>query len=696
LPRVEIFPPSEGLVLYEGDGTKAFTVQGRLTDVPDDPNGKKFTAKLWVNGKPSLKLDPTGTLPFTARVPVENLKPGKEENRLRIVLTNDWGERVESDELLLRYLRPPRNIIVNKPQVGQKALIDLTAQATSAVKVLPESVKVTVNKRDITAEAQVKKLAQPAVWEVSVTGVPLLDDPNEPDKPNEIELWIGNEEGLSLQSGKLQVARPKAPPKRPSVKFTEPVENANVTTPDLTLYFQVQSPGPLRRVELIREGAVELRQPFLVGDGKAGVDLKVAAHIVNRQNKETPRPVNAAQDPTKLPEQNGYRKLEMTWPLEPGQNRFRVVAVNDGGEEEAALVINYLYMPVRLVIEDLKCDGVSLLAEGNNQPGGRLRFKKAPNGRAELSASLVWDDPKDEQLRLASYVRIYVNGFQQIPALLRDPEPGAPRTRKFVKEISLNRAADNLVEIDLPSNKQEARNRPNFTVSCAQPAEKQNLHLLVIGVYEQDREKLMDRAKKAVESQAFDGKPKYYGPLTGYVTADKVFTYLDEIKNNIDDNAKGGAINDVVMIYYQGKEDVCVFGHYFLMSNSDSRKQYPQTAVCLDGVAQAFLQTLGATVLLVDVAREEEKGARDMVVRWPEEVRAGVFRAAWKEQGQAVPAAGPLLDAWQEVTPKQGLLNDINKKVRTLLEKPGLKYEWHLPSDLENLTVGQLDKSKTR
>jgi hypothetical protein len=103
-------------------------------------------------------------------------------------------------------------------------------------------------------------------------------------------------------------------------------------------------------------------------------------------------------------------------------------------------------------------------------------------------------------------------------------------------------------------------------------------------------------------------------------------------------------------------------------------------------------------LLLLDVTREgtPADGVKDRIAQWPEEVRAGVFRAAWLHRVGQVPDEARLLNAWGETTPKVSRLQEVDRRVTdrfsSLIQrysKKSLLYNEHFPVSLAELAVGQ-------
>src|SRR5439155_11635916 len=268
----------------------------------------------------------------------------------------------------------------------------------------------------------------------------------------------------------------------PVVDFLQPRENIAVDSATLKVRFRVRSASALSKVQLLQE------------DGKpAAVDL----------SRLQPQQDGSYQSTT-----------EMDIQLRRGLTVLRVVAANAGGEQDAALVVNFPYRPVRLVIDSLLPIGPGGKAvPAAAIPGGTLVFPEMPHGRVQLRGHLVWDEQDDARLQQTKIVRVLVNGFQQLPAQL-EPAAGGSRERAFRTDLLLSQAANNRVEIALPGLEQDASNRTEFLVNCKDPARAQRLHLILVSLNEEDAKGLDSKFLKLLEP-AFEGVD-VYGPQVGY------------------------------------------------------------------------------------------------------------------------------------------------------------------------------------
>ena len=119
-------------------------------------------------------------------------------------------------------------------------------------------------------------------------------------------------------------------------------------------------------------------------------------------------------------------------------------------------------------------------------------------GRLVLHGSVKWNEYDDANLQGVKQVRMFVNGFQQLPVEMK-PVPGKPRERRFQVPVVLN-SNDNRIEVDLPDLKQDASNRRKFELACEQPIKGAHLHVLVIAPQEKDEAKLVDSLTRVIKA----------------------------------------------------------------------------------------------------------------------------------------------------------------------------------------------------
>jgi hypothetical protein len=115
------------------------------------------------------------------------------------------------------------------------------------------------------------------------------------------------------------------------------------------------------------------------------------------------------------------------------------------------------------------------------------------------------------------------------------------------------------------------------------------------------------------------------------VTPDRVFTQLCIIKKQVDVLAQEGSANDVVIVYYEGKEAVTDDGHFFETGASVEDPDLERSAFSCSGLDRALNDVMGAQILLLEVARDYANSSlhgqdRDLVVKRPDQARLGVLR----------------------------------------------------------------------
>jgi WD40 repeat protein len=655
LPAVTLIRPDREVNLVdEGSGFPDVDLEWRID------NEQPFEAKVLVNGEergaPTFK-SAEQTLVAKVKLP----RPGDNEIQLR--LTNKWKVASLSESVVVHCVRPPRVAVAGpKTVTSDKALVDLDFQVTSAVPVVRSSMRADVNGR-------------------SITNVQWLDDnhvrlrqvPLSADQENEVTLWVSNADGQCRTPARVNVAyrAPRARVKPPEVEILDPREST-VTDGDVTVRGLIRSAAQLSKVELVRDGEHPFRKTIDVSRLKANAQ--------------------------------GMIPFEEKVSLVPKANRIRVEAVNQGGASEALVAVTYLYLPVRLAIDTIRPKGgeavhPELLADG------QLFVPAMPAGRVTIQGRVLADKMDPEKLKKISQVRIYVNGFQQVPALLKPPASKDSRERSFERELLLNQV-ENRIEVELPDLKEEANDRREFSVVCRNPQAGQRLHYLVMGVGEKNSQELMKEALQAIGAKG-DGNVQYhtpafseirlYGPLTGYVRPERVFTQLCIIKQTVDLLARSGSANDVVLVYYEGQEAVTKDGHYFKTSLSRIDPVLRRSAITCAGLEAYLQETLGAKIVWLDVQRDKADQSpagegRDMVAKWDDAAHAAIWRAAWNEGDPSLNSSSRwLLKALDSETPNRRRLQDVATGVDSLFERlfpKALTYVRHDPEPYRGLVLG--------
>src|SRR5438094_4853901 len=274
-------------------------------------------------------------------------------------------------------------------------------------------------------------------WKIDLKDVPL-----DPAK-NVVHVYVSNAEARSREPGTATINF-QPPNPGPVVEFLSPATDTKVTDSELDVRFRVKSTTPLQHVAIVREGKRPLRRTF---------DLS------NQQPN--------AQGYYVFDEKSFPKELK-DFPIETKDNILRVEAVNSGGAQYAAVVVNYISVPVTLTIDKIvpvdpvtTRSGEAIVPEVRSNGG--LSVRRSPQGRIKVMGHVTWSKDNDAQLQKTGMVRVFVNGFQQIPSSL-DPPKANERRRTFTADLVLNRPEGNFVELDLPDIKQDASNHGEFTL----------------------------------------------------------------------------------------------------------------------------------------------------------------------------------------------------------------------------------------
>jgi WD40 repeat protein len=598
-PTVELLPPERPL--HEGEGKPEARLTG-LVKPPADGNTVEYQARVLVDGKPSDTAhvkEADGKLSVTAAIPRQR------ETSVSVELSNAREQKTVSDPVVIQYLRTPRNLELRQPNVGDSAAVDVTGTVESPLKLTGVRAQIEGEKggpRDLTG-AEFKQ-AQGDTWTIHLPNVGL-----EPGKST-IRVWASNADGEGPKPGTV-VVNYQPPPRRPAppaVEFTDPRGDLSVVAATKHIRFRVTSAAPLQKVELVRETVPPVHVPF---------------------------PVAGLQ-----PKAQGYYEFEKDVDLALGMNPLSVTAVNAGGEDRKGVMVTRVEEPVRVVVESVKVGGgTAQVLDPQVQPDGRPQFAEAAKaGVVRISGRVKWQPGTKPGEQAQAHV--YVNGFQQVPVDL-EPARDGTTDKTFSATVLLNKDKNDVV-VEVPELKQDAGTRQGFSLGCEKPVAQQRWHVLVVGVgKEQKPEALRDEVLKHLKAEAVDeehfkrpgvAEGYLYGPLTGAdATPDKINTQLLLMKSRIEQTAGAGDANDVVLVYYRGAEEIQAAGHFFLTSLSGKGSDPQRDALSCDDLRQQLDDTLGAEVLLLDVAGSRTASrSMDRVVGWPKDPHVGVFRYSWR------------------------------------------------------------------
>jgi hypothetical protein len=367
------------------------------------------------------------------------------------------------------------------------------------------------------------------------------------------------------------------------------------------------------------------------------------------------------------------------------------------------LVINYVPPPVRVVLDQLEPAPKGRAIPANLGADGRL-VHAAPKARLWLDGRVVWDQAEDERLAGVEWVRVRVNGVQQVGRVrLQEPAKKGARARAFRVEVLLSRPKDNRIDVDVPGLDLEDGGGGAYRVDCARPEqEKRFLHLLVIAAGKHDPAKLTGRLLEALRAKPVTGREftlrhfergRLYGPLTGSIDPAKVYYQLASIRRQIDLLARQEPTSHVVLVYYQGQEAISAQGHLLRTSSRQADPGLGRYAIGCGELEEGLSETLGAKILLLDVQREGAAQAadQDRVAHWPAGSYVAVMRYArlGRDGGRA---QAPLIEAWEEALRRVNKLKEVDEQVarkyEALKRRQPLLYNGFIPQGLWDLVIG--------
>jgi hypothetical protein len=345
-------------------------------------------------------------------------------------------------------------------------------------------------------------------------------------------------------------------------------------------------------------------------------------------------------------------------------------------------------------------------------PGGKFAFPEAAESRGSLQGRVLWDEADDERLQKTGIVRVFVNGFQQLPAILK-PAAAGVRERAFQADILLNRKDENQVVLTLPDLVQDTASRTRFTISCRHPEKAQRLHLVAVSLQEKDREHLKQKLLEALQcSTGANGEPQLptfesvhiLPPLTGYyVNGPSVYEKLRRIQAEVNGLVKAGSPPmDLVVFYYQGREAINAQGTFYLPGGSRPDEPADAASLSCDDLVSLFSRTPGAHILLFDVDRGRSlaDGARDLIAGWEDNYgdfkhNITALRYAWLGQSEHAKTVH-LLEGLRQAIPQASRLIEVANQLRQIAAgspyyRKELTYDQVLPSDMSDILLSQHD-----
>ncbi len=624
LPTVLIKEPKPDAKLYDDRDKPAIRLVAELTP-PADP--QPFEAVLIVNDKEQkLPVDPKQTR-LEADVP---LRPG--DNLIQLRLSNAWKQTVTATAAV-SYQRPPRDLKFVSAAKSSKPLTDVVATVRSprGLKITPSDVQATIKNEEVSAAAiGVESIQDPDAKELDAYRITLKDVPLI-EGENALMLCVRNASSVCRSPSEfvIRYEKPMAPPPtKPTVEFLSPRTEATVADPQLDVRFRVTTETPLKTVELYS------------GDERLDV--------------------------TRLRNAEGVYEVKRL-PLQPGENRLRVRALNEGGMQEQSVTVTHTPVPVRLEID---------------KPAPKVK-----GSRITLQGHVSWQQGVDDK---QIQVRVFVNGAQQPPAALK-PAAAGTRRREFATEVELDRKENNRIQFVLPGFAKDSGLPNEYLVSTEKPAaeRRRTLHLLLIGVGEERASGIAKRVQQILADQtgqnvpAFDVQPTV---LTDHkARSGKVRYELQRIRDSIQRSSRGAA-RDLVLVYWAGTEKLRG-GHAFLTSDDP---------FAFEVLAQNVNDMLGKRFLFLDVVRTAADGdgktmARDGFEELSRDKHIAGLRMAWTGKDPA-PEDARLVAALQRAVQsmdgadKQVSVGEV-ARVAEQFKKPEARVSKQLQPELEETVL---------
>jgi hypothetical protein len=181
------------------------------------------------------------------------------------------------------------------------------------------------------------------------------------------------------------------------------------------------------------------------------------------------------------------------------------------------------------------------------------------------------------------------------------------------------------------------------------------------------------------------------GPKAG---PEYLYGQIVDVRENIKNFANArNPLHDVVIIYFEGREDLGEEGSVFVTGPGQPR----HSGIVCNDLVRHLSYTPGAHLLLLDVERLPANGPQsDKIRRWREEYpdvrgHAGVVRYAWAGKGPA-PAGARLGVALAKGIGKASRLRQLVEEMGKLVARfqgRGLLVAEYVPDALGDLVVGR-------
>jgi hypothetical protein len=377
--------------------------------------------------------------------------------------------------------------------------------------------------------------------------------------PRSVLVAAGNVDGDSspVEAAVARKAVPPPPPPQltvtggPKGAVLTNGENVRTDQPRLAIGVKVKSATKLTRVELRRADAIDGQS-----DRLPGVDVGTAV---------------GGPDGFVL-------EVNPTLPLREEVNQFEVVATAGEARDTFRFSVSYIPPPIRVVIDGIDETGPSGATTTLTAKGGAYR---ADGGFVLVRGRVIWSGTGEAARGTGHEVVLVANEVRHLPVELAKPAADS-REARFVAPLFLN-ADDTQVRVEVRGRgridgvAQQKMADVAAAVHADRPIRQQRLHVLVIAplVPEDERAALAREVISAIGGDLPAGRPVFhrmpfkhkafvratlYSPLVHNVSKPDVVGLLQDVEDEIrlpaDDPGPKGWVNDVVLVYYQGRDQV--------------------------------------------------------------------------------------------------------------------------------------------
>ena len=682
LPRVTVIPPSsettsERAIILRGQYDSAavqapFVIEAILSTADTEHVFAASTAEKNAS--------------WSATIPVQ-----RGINRISLRLRNQWHTETLPEPITILAVRPPRLLTVEPVDAGDQAVAKLTAWVMTEDDPDLTPDRLNIDGRDVAGVSVVKRFQflGTAFWSLEAEAVPVQSAGTWKET---FRIAVGNRDGLS-QSRVVPIKRQPKPTRPPRIVVAGGDSDRRTEESEFPLVFKVVSDSALSRI------AVEIT---------AATDFSTVVSV---------DPAELGRAPADGQEFSW--SVERRIPLRFGVNRLRITAVNADGEAVCSFAISYTEPALRIVIDgieerlpDRTIRNLSLneSALGDDQ----LPMAVTRSGFVTVRGRVVWSGSEPAFAREPGLSAVLsVNYVNHLPVQLELPS-GRGRERRFVAPLFLN-AADCLVEVVLrhPSRggtlPLEASGATRFRIRCDSPLIAQRLHLVIVGVDVPAAERftLAERVIRAlggrVPGKNFESgrfrHPAFqnatlYPPVVGWVVDGDINGILDEVDRELRRlgvEAEHPWLNDVVLLYYQGKDWVAADGRRWLHTSRSLK--YPER------VAQRFAvgvhrlpDTPGVRLILLNVVEPTAEPAKSLGSVASAMLDPPLLRYVWKDER----AAEHLFDYLATAVTRERLLGEVIDRVQQqVLADPDRSQmpDGIIPAELRPRPFGRVENS---